>query len=607
VASRRNAVRMDHPIIITFLIIAVVASMSLAAEVLKPLALAVLLSFALSPLAGLLERRGLPRALSVVLSVVLVLGALGGVGYVVQRQLTSLALNLDQYKGNIENKLTILKPKHETALSKADEVAKDLNKKLFAEPGKPESIQDVRVVQQPSFRERLQSAVGPYLEAAGVGSFVLILVLFILLNREDLADRIVRLMGLSRISVTTRTMEEVGQRVSRYLATFAAVNSAMGLVVGLGLWAIGLPYAVLWGFLMATLRFIPYVGPALAFALPMLFSIAYFPGQDWVHPLLVAGLYGALETAANTFVEPVIYGKTTGVSALGLLVAAMFWTWLWGALGLLLSTPLTVCLAVLGKYVPSLHAFATLLGEEPALEADARFYQRLLATDQDGANEVIDEALKKQPRSAVFDQVLIPALSRAERDDARGEIDEREQAFVWRVVGDILDDLEGTPDLSLEALAPAAVEGPAPAPSQARVVGLAANDTADALALRMLALLLAPSGVAIEVVADADTPLALADAVAEHEPALVVLSHLPPVGLTSARYLVRRLKARLPELTILVGRWGEGGDTDGVAERLTAMGASAVAFSVADARDRVLAAVGVKKEEPKEGVLAAAK
>ena len=605
-ASRRSAVRMDHPIIIAFLIIAVIASMSLAAEVLKPLALAVLLSFALSPVAIALERRRLPRALAVVLTVLLALGALGGIGYVVEQQLTSLAQNLDQYRGNIQRKIRPLRPQHATALTKANAMAEDLNKTLFNKPiDANKEIPAVRVVEQPTFRERLQTAVGPYLEAAGVGFFVLILVLFMLLNRDDLADRVVRLFGLSRISVTTRTMEEVGARVSRYLATFAAVNSTFGLIVGLGLWAIGVPYAVLWGFLAAALRFIPYLGPATAFALPLLFSIAYFEG--WTEPLLVAGLFGVLEVAANSFVEPVIYGRTTGVSALGLLVAAMFWTWLWGALGLLLSTPLTVCLAVLGKYVPSLHAFATLLGEEPALAPDARFYQRLLASDTDGADEVIDEVLKKQPRSEVFDRVLIPTLSRAERDYAREEIDDREQAFVWRVIGDILDDLEGTPDLSLEALAPAAAGGGASPPPAARVVGVAANDTADALALRMLGQLLAPAGCPLEIIGEAGSPLALAEAVAEHDPALVVLSHLPPVGLTAARYLVRRLKARLPALTILVGRWGEGGDTDGVAERLTAMGASAVAFSLADARDRVLAAAGVKTEAPQEGALASAK
>ena len=301
---------------------------------------------------------------------------------------------------------------------------------------------------QPSFRQRLETTVGPYIESLGVGSFVLILVLFMLMNREDVSDRLVRLFGQRRVSLTTKTMEEVGQRISRFLAVMVMLNSSFGLIIGLGLWAIGVPYAILWGFLAGTLRFIPYVGAAISFVLPLIFSIAFFEG--WREPILVFALFAVIETVANSFLEPIIYGKTTGVSALGLLVAAMFWTWLWGGLGLLLSTPLTVCLAVLGKYVPGLRFFATMLGEEPALEPGVRFYQRLLAMDQDGATAIIEEAMKKQHRIEIFEEYLIPTLARCERDRMQEDIDEREQVFIWRVIGDLLDDLAETPELTLE-------------------------------------------------------------------------------------------------------------------------------------------------------------
>ncbi|MEA2630169.1 MAG: hypothetical protein QOE66_388, partial [Chloroflexota bacterium] len=496
---RRSALTMDHPVVITFLIFAVIGFMSLAAEVLKPLALAVLLSFALAPLTGFLERRGLPRAVAVVLTILLALGVLAGVSYKVGQQLTMLANELPKYTEHIKQKLTWLKPQEENALDRLTQVGRDVAQTLD-QPPRPriEGVQPVSIVSQPTFTQRLQTAVGPYLEMLGVVSFVLILVLFMLNNREDLTDRIVRLFGLSRVSLTTRTMEEVGQRISRYLAMFTLVNSSFGLIIGLGLSAIGVPYAVLWGVLFALLRFIPYVGPAAAFALPLIFSFAYFEG--WREPLLVVGLFGTLEVVANSFLEPVIYGRTTGVSALGLLVAAMFWTWLWGALGLLLSTPLTVCLAVLGKYVPGLGFFATLLGEEPALEPDVRFYQRLLAMDQDGATEIVETALNQQPRDEVFDQVLIPTLSRAERDRAQDEIDERELAFIWRVVGDLIDYHEETPTQDLKTLATAAgdalrsdVDMAAAAP-RIRLLGIAANDHADELVLRMLDQLLAGTG-----------------------------------------------------------------------------------------------------------------
>ena len=419
--ARRTTVALDHPIVTTFLIFAVIGFMSLASEVLKPLALAILLSFALAPLAAFLERRGLPRAASVVLTILLALTVLGGVTYKVGQQLNLLANELPRYEQHIKNKITLFKPQQENALDRLSQMGKDVAKSLD-KPPQFEGVQQVSIVSQPSFTQRLQTAVGPYIESLGVVSFVLILVLFILSTREDLSDRIVSLFGRNRVSLTTRTMEEVGQRISRYLAMFTLVNSTFGLIIGVGLWAIGVPFAVLWGVMFALLRFIPYVGPAAAFALPMIFSFAYF--QGWRELLMVVALFGTLEVVANSFLEPVIYGKTTGVSALGLLVAAMFWTWLWGALGLFLSTPLTVCLAVLGKYVPGLGVFATLLGEDAALEPDVRFYQRLLAVDQDGATAIVEAALKQQPRDEVFDQILVPALSRArarssERRDRR--------------------------------------------------------------------------------------------------------------------------------------------------------------------------------------------
>jgi len=627
---RRKASVMSHPVVVTFLIMAIVGAMSIAAEVLKPLALSVLLSFALTPLATLLERRlRLPRAAAVVTTVLLALGTIGGIGYVVVEQLDVLAKRLPDVQPNIEKKLQIFHSDKKSGLAQGAKMLGEVAKKLDAPdarqtaehvagaaavkpvppgdqeakgppageaPAATETAEsrpkggplDVRVVQQPSFRERLQGAVGPYLEFLGVGSFVLILVLFMLMNREDLRDRIVSLFGHSRVSLTTRTMDEIGQRISRYLATFALVNSGFGLVVGLGLKAIGLEYAVLWGCLAALMRFIPYVGPAVAFALPLIYSVAFFPG--WVQPVMVFVLFAVIETALNSFLEPVIYGKTTGVSALGLLVAAMFWTWLWGLLGILLSTPLTVCLAVLGKYVPSLGVFATMLGEEADLEPEVRFYQRLVALDSDGAEQVLEEALKTTPRVEVFDAILVPAMSRAERDASAGNLEEQDLAFIWRVIGDMLDELEGTAEITLASVASANAASAADhshAPAAA-LLGVSADDASDALVLRMLAQVLGASGLTMEVVTEAETPMQLAERVAKSDPPMVVLSHLPPEGLTAARYQVRRLRARFADLPIMVGRWGATGNTAAASERLTTMGATHVAVSLAGARDLIL-------------------
>jgi hypothetical protein len=310
--------------------------------------------------------------------------------------------------------------------------------------------------------------------------------------------------------------------------------------------------------------------------MPLVFSVAQFEG--WREPLEVVALFAVIEVALNSFLEPVIYGKTTGISALGLLVAAMFWAWLWGLLGILLSTPLTVCLAVLGKYVPSLRFFATLLGEEAEHNLDVRFYQRLLSLDQDGAAAVVEAALKKRPRAEVFDLVLVPALSRAEQDAARGDLEDRDRAFIWRAVGEILYELEEAPQVSLANPDPAAgagtglVVGPS-ADATIEVAGVAASNTADC---------------SLKIIKDTESSLELADRLAEEVPALVVLSHLPPEGFAHARYQVRRLRGRFADLPIVVGRWGESEGASAAVEGLKGVGANQVVFTLAAARDWIL-------------------
>jgi predicted PurR-regulated permease PerM len=575
---------MDHPIIITFLILALIAFMYFAAEVLKPLTLAILLSFALAPLVRLMMRTGLPKAPAVILTVLVSLGLLGGVCAVVWGQLSGLAEDLPRYQRNVETHLrSVLKPGTESTAKKLGDAVEQVTTPLTTDPKEQaRRATPVEIVARPTFQERLHTAIGPYLEPIAVGSFVLILVLFILMRSEDLSDRLVELFGHGQISLTTRTMEEVASRISRYLATFALVNSSFGLIIGVGLALIGVPYAVLWGFLAAALRFIPYIGPISAFGLAFVFSLASFEG--WREPVMVLALFGIMEVAANSFLEPIIYGKTTGLSALGLLVAAMFWTWLWGALGLLLSTPLTVCLAVLGKYVPSLSAFATLLGEESELATDVRFYQRLLTFDQDGATDIVEAALADRPRTEVFDAVLVPVLSRTETDLSRGQIELREAEFTWRVTADLLDDLEQSPELTLST-----VTRPEPE-AQLRVVGVAVADRADELALRMLRLAVEPLGQAIEVVGGAARPtLETIEAILQHEPDVVVLSHVPPGGLTATRYLLRRLKARQADLRVVVGHWTASEEGPREAGLLRDAGAAAVYHRIAEARDALQA------------------
>ncbi|WP_435017753.1 AI-2E family transporter [Tundrisphaera sp. TA3] len=603
---------------ITFLLFAIIGFLYFASEVLRPLALAILLAFAMVPISKMMERRGIPRVPATVITVVLVLGTLGFIGYQVGQNLNHLAEDLPKYQSRIEEKAKSLKPGRANTITNVANFVKNIGRILSprgAEQGADsdaseaalepmKTIPKVQVVQEEDFGGGLLELAGPYVEALGTASIILILVIFLMIHREDMGDRLIRLFGRGRISLTTRTLGEVGQRISRYLAMFAAVNTMFGTVIGLSLWALGLPYPILWGFLAGSLRFIPYVGAATAFILPVIFSFASTDGYGTTIGIVV--VFGVLEVLANAVLEPIIYGKSTGVSALALLVSAMFWTWLWGGLGLLLSTPLTVCLAVLGKYVPSLKFFATFLHEEVDLDPGVRFYQRLLATDQDGATGVVDESLKLHTRADVFDKVLVPTLSMAERDYASGDIDEREQAFIHRVIADILDDLMEEPEVSLAILAKvdacqvetgpaggaAKAEEDSPCPS---ILALPANDATDVLVLRMLAVLLVPSGLKLEIADTVESPLKTVDRVEQEDPSFVLISHLPPDGLTAACYLTRRLRARFARLPILVGRWGVSGDDDAgsvkisaAAERLAGVGATTIFSDLSEARDRII-------------------
>ena len=372
-----NAVRILRALVVAF---AIVFIMYVAAEVLKPLALAILLSFILAPFVQWLVRRGLPRSSSVALVLILVFTVLGGVTYVVGGQFASLADQLPTYQANIQKKLVALRPQNDSALDKARKAVSSIESSL--RPAEANNATPVRVVSENATVAQLQSVLGPFHLALAFGGVVLLLLVFVLIESNDISDRIVQMVGWGKIGVTTKTMTQIGHVLSRYLATLALFNLAFGVVIGLGLWALGLPSPALWGLLAAVLRFVPYLGTIVSFSLPEIISIAHFPG--WTQPILVIALFGGAELIANS-IEPLVYGKSTGISPIGLLVAALFWTWLWGGLGLLLANALTVCLAVVGQSTPGLGFLGTLLRHEVEVADDLRWYQRVLHRDQDGA------------------------------------------------------------------------------------------------------------------------------------------------------------------------------------------------------------------------------
>jgi predicted PurR-regulated permease PerM len=579
----------------------VIACLYWAKAVLIPVALAVLLTFLLNPVVRLLQRRWLPRTPAVLLVVLLAFSVLGGISWTVTRQLTALAYELPRYQENLKHKMGDLRElgkggiierlqttiKEVTGeLQKATppppeiQPAEEPTERLSAEPEKPVPV----VVQAPSMFWQLPVLLEP-LASAGL---VIVLVIFMLIQYADLRGRLIRLAGYGHSTIATKALDEAGQRISRYLLMQAIINGSFGLAVCVGLFLIGVPYAILWGFLSAVLRFIPYVGPVVSAFFPSALSLAVFPG--WEQPIIVVSLILVLELASNMIMEPLLYGQSAGVSEVALLVAVAFWTWLWGPVGLFLATPMTVCLGVLGKYIPQLEFIGVLLSDEPAMEASTNYYQRLVARDQDEAAALADEYLKTHTLAAVYDEVLVPALNTAKRDRDLGTLTEEDVQFIVRATREIVEDLavhqeQTTPPPSAAAAAPiraSAVRQPA------QILGCPAHDEADELALLMLRQLLDPTRYSLQVISAEVLTAEVLSAVEEQHVGLICIASLPPGALAPTRYLCKRLRARFPDCKIVVGRWGLREDWDKPQALLREAGADEVGMTLQETSNQAM-------------------
>lgn len=576
----------------------VVGVLYFARPILMPVALAVLISFALTPAVSALQRRGLHRLASVGVVVLLLFTALGLVGWKTVDEFSDLLTNLPTYRQNLREKIGQLKAGSDSSvLNSLEQVVSDVSGELQAsaknarravEKADPNADTQqpvaVRVVPDSlhplaAVQSALMALAAPILESG----LVLVLVIFMLCAREDIRNRVMRLAGTGRLTLTTRTLDELGTRVSSYLMTNAIVNGGFGVVVGLGLYAIGVQYAVLWGFLAAMFRFLPYIGGVLGSSLPIVMAIIQSP--SWTEPLLALGLFIVVELITNYVVEPLTYGKSSGVSAVALLVAAIFWSWIWGPIGLILSVPLTVVLAVLGKYVPPLEPLWILLGDAPPLKPDALLYQRLLAGDADEAAETVDEFARDHTALQICDDLLIPAMVRAQRDRSRGELTESEQQFVWSTIEHMIDEF-------VEAKA-ADPEADDTAPERTLVVvGVPAVNRGDELTLNMLVRLTPPRTV-IKQVPLVTLASELVDQLADSPAQVICISALGPAGIGQTRYLCKRIRQRYADLRILVGRWGYPDDSAKMTAGLEKRGASQVVTSLAgavDALERILPA-----------------
>ena len=427
--------------------------------------------------------------------------------------------------------------------------------------------------------------VAPLLGPLGTAALVLLLVVCMLFQREDLRSRLIRLIGQGHISATTRAMDDAGQRVSRYLLMQLLVNLTYGIVVGIGLYFIGVPNAALWGAFGTVLRFIPYIGPWIAAILPTILALAVSP--HWTMPVLTIALFAALELVVNNVMEPLLYGAHTGVSAIALIVAAVFWTWLWGPVGLVLATPLTVCLVVMGRHVPRLSFLSVVLSDEDALTPSEDCYHRLLTPGERDEWELVESYLRANSLNALYDSVLIPVLTTA-ATDARAELIDADQLTqVEQSMGDIIEEL-GTRPAPPATPAADTTEGAVATVvpklgSDCRVYCLPARAERDELASAMLVQLLRQHGFGAQLASAELASGEMPELVEKADVDVVCISVVSPSTVIHARHLCLKLRERLPRLKIMIGLWGVTEDITESSRRLRVSGADEVVTTLADA------------------------
>ncbi len=589
--------------------IVVIFALRYAKEVLIPIALGVLFAFLLAPLVSRLERFKLKRVPAVLIVVLLAFTIVGSIGFIVARQLRDLETHLPQYTETLEKGIERMRG-HGGVLSRLTQTAERLNKDMVASQPTTQAtspsthpteatpvsvspisnqtvpqgaIQKVEIVPTtPPALDLLYITFGPVLSVLATAFIVIVLCIFMLISREDLRDRVLRLFSQSHLNITTQAMDDAATRVSRYLLMQALMNSAYGIVVATGLFFIHVPNPLLWGLLAALLRFLPYVGPWLGAAIPVLLA---FMTLGSTRGFITMGMYATLELIVSSFVEPWLYGSRTGVSSVAILAAAAFWSWIWGGVGLLLSTPLTVLMVVLGKHISQLEFLHILLGDEPVFDPPTRYYQRLLASDQEEANELVEEFTRTLPLDQVYETVMIPALGLAHRDRLRGHVDAERSEQIRTTMREQVEEFGDNPPTAPELPPPSPEKAASPSTTKGdktpisatfipdlprstkisgaekvRILCLPARDEADEIAGMMFAQVLAGIGFTAEAVSVNALASEIIELVRSKNANLVVISALPPSAVLHARYLCKRLHQNFPEIKIVIGLWTSKAD-----------------------------------------------
>jgi predicted PurR-regulated permease PerM len=556
--------------------IAIVAALYLGREVLIPITIALLLAFLLSPLVEWLRHFRLGRVPSVVLAVVVALAIIGGIGSAIGTQVAQLAQEIPVYQATVEKKIASLR---DATLTRLNQRIDHFTHQLFGPPPAPPAPAEPAqtapaepdqvpvekpipvVVTQPqsSALEIGRQVLSPLLNPLATTGIILIVTIFALLQKEDLRDRAIRLLGSHDLQRSTLALNDAGSRLSRYFLIQLGLNASFGLIVGLGLYLIGVPHPVLWGILGTLLRFIPYIGSWIAALLPAALAAAVQPG--WAMAIETAALYAVVEVVMGQLVEPLVYGHSTGLSPLAVVIAAIFWTWVWGPIGLIISTPLTLCLVVLGRHVRTLEFLDVMLGDRPVLSPEVSFYQRMLADDPDEAEEQAERYLAEQPLVSYYDEVVLKGLQLAADDIARRVLTatqvERLKIATLHLIGDLAR--AGETALGERRADEVPLAGQATAPewrAPGAVLCVAGRGALDEAAAAMLAQLLHKEGIGAQLVPYAAVSRARLGSLDLLSVRMICVSYVDISGSPPhLRYLIRRLRARAPGIPILVGNW----------------------------------------------------
>lgn len=569
-----------------FIGVVIIAALYFGRDVLVPLALALLLSFVLAPFVRFLQAWYVPRLLAVVVVGAVAFAIIFGLGALMVSQVTQLATNLPSYQTALSEKIQNIRLVLGEAgpLERASEVLEDLGKELdrprkttspLTEPdasGKPIPVE----VRQPNpgALQTLVALLTPLIHPLTTTGVVIIFVIFILIQRQDLRNRLVRLAGAHDLQRTTAALDDAGQRLSQLFLAQLAVNAAVGLVIGIGLWIIGVPSAPLWGLLAMIMRFIPYVGALVAAIFPLILAAA--AGSGWTMVLMTAGLFLTVEPLVGHVVEPMVFGQSTGLSPVAVITSATFWTWLWGPIGLILATPLTMCLVVVGKYVDRMTFFEVMFGDQPPLTPAELIYQRMLARDPVEAAEQARKFLREQPVAAYYDEILLEGLQLAQADAERDLLDEDRMQSIRDAVAEIIDDLsaykdkpkatskssetadEDAPLARLEQAEAAPKHRPLPEQWQTGcpVLCIPGPSLLDETAALLVTDLLRRKGIGARAEQADALSMAKIFGLQMDGVALICLCYVESATAAQIHYAVRRIRRRVPDVIVIVALFG---------------------------------------------------